>query len=702
MKKYVAMLLVLIMMVPTVPSMAAGMNIISNGKTGTYDAIKVVVNGKTVNTKGKHGFLEDGNALVPYKDIFGTACGIKTAYSSSKKTITFAHNNHKVTMTLGQLTATVDGVKKTMPVAPKVVTYKSSKLKKIVVPSRFVATSLGLGYKWTPENKTIALTVAKANNTTNKSFQIYYNGKTVTYKNAPVNIVVGKTKLKTTMPGLKIGNNILVPASATFATSGIKASYIFDSKTGDMLTMMKGKNSIELILGTKNVKVNGKATVMPYSSYIIKHVAQNKSYIMVPAQYVAESLGYDYAWNEKTSTVTITTKKAPETPTTEAPTTEEPAVDLPEDTDELKAMWISYLEFGAKAKTKAAFETKVDTMFDDSVAMGMNAVIVQVRPFADAMYPSDYFPWSAYASGTQGKSVNYDPLKYMVSAAHKRGLKFHAWVNPYRITGADGVDAITKLSTDNPARIWYESDNATDNRNVLYYDKMYYFNPASKAVRDLIINGVKEIATNYAVDGIHMDDYFYPTFTSANVSTAFDAPEYSTYKSANAAAGKKSLSIADWRRANVNTLVKDIYSGVQKVNDTCVFGISPAGNLNNLRSDLQYYVDVDTWVSNKGYVDYICPQIYWGFNDKTAFDKVLNQWTELNQKRLVDLHIGIAVYRAGSTITDEWKNGKDILKREVTYARETQKVDGFMFYRYDYFNKADTKTEVTNLISILK
>lgn len=722
MKKCLAMLLVLVMLIPAIPAKAAGISIISNGKTGTYEAVKVKVNGKLVNTKDAHGFLENGNALVPYKDIFETALKIKTAYSSKTKTISFSYNNHKVVLTMGSTTAVVDGVKKVIPSVPKIVEYKQSKAKKVVVPIKFVATSLGLGYKWSAESKTIELTKP------NKGFEINYNGKTITYEDAPVNIVVDKTKLKTAMPGLKIGNNILVPAAATFARSSIEASYNIDKKTGDKLTMKKGKNSIELTLGTKKVKVNGKSKTMPYSSYIVKHVEQNQSYIMVPAAYVSEALGYDYKWDKKTSTVTLTEKKTPEAPSTEAPekppTTEAPSSGSPSSpstnpptntTKELKAMWISFLEIKETAKTEAEFKALIDKMYDDSVDLGMNSVLVQVRPYADALYPSDYFPWSSFVSGTQGVSVDYDPLEYMVSAAHKRGLEFHAWINPYRVTKAIPADingniteeaikqAMDSLSSDNQARIWYNSADEDENRNVLFYKNMYYFNPAKQEVRDLIINGATEIAKRYDIDGLHMDDYFYPAFTTENVSTAFDGPEYAIYKDAKEAAGEEALSIADWRRDNVNKLVKDLYSAVHNEKAKCQVGISPAGVLNNLKSDLQYYVDIDTWVNNKGYVDYLCPQIYWSFTEPTApFDKMLDQWTEVNKKGIVDLYVGIAVYKAGDNALGEWNLRNDVLKRQIIYSRETKKVNGFMFFRYDFFYAPKAQEEIANLLPLLK
>ena len=261
----------------------------------------------------------------------------------------------------------------------------------------------------------------------------------------------------------------------------------------------------------------------------------------------------------------------------------------------------------------------------------MNRVIVQVRPFGDAIYKSKYFPWSKYISGKQGRSPGYDPLKIMVDVAHKNGMKIEAWVNPYRVT--IGSTNYSKLSKNNPARKWHAKKSTS--RNVLAYNGSLYYNPSKKDVRNLIINGAKEIVKNYKVDGIHMDDYFYPEFTSKNVKTAFDAKEYnkSSYK-------KNKKSIYTYRRAQVSTLVMDMKAAIKKINSKVTYGISPAGNIDNLTSKYSYYVDIYKWTNSKKYVDYICPQIYWGFKHPTAkFNKVTDRWVKACKSKKVKLYI---------------------------------------------------------------
>jgi uncharacterized lipoprotein YddW (UPF0748 family) len=369
---------------------------------------------------------------------------------------------------------------------------------------------------------------------------------------------------------------------------------------------------------------------------------------------------------------------------------------------EFRAVWISYLEYlnyGKNGFTQASFKSAIDTMFDNVVKMNMNAVVVHVRPFGDAMYDSKYFPWSKYASGTQGADPGFDPLEYMVKAAHERGLQIHAWINPYRVT--TGSTDYSKLSKDNPARVWHEDDDNSNDRNVLSYGGNLYYNPASKEVRTLIVNGIKEIVSNYDVDGIHFDDYFYPSLGS-NYAKNFDAAEYNTYASEAKAAGKTPLSIADWRRNNVNTLVKTVYSAIKKIDSSVQFGISPAGYYDSLSSNSAYYVDYKTWMSSNNYIDYICPQLYWTFSHKTyPFDKTLNKWLSFRTSSTVKVYVGIATYRAGSTLETEWKNNTDELKDQVEYARSTGKVDGFIFFRYDFFYNKTTKSAVDRLLSIL-
>lgn len=371
---------------------------------------------------------------------------------------------------------------------------------------------------------------------------------------------------------------------------------------------------------------------------------------------------------------------------------------------EFRAVWISYLEFSKDGYTEESFQAHIDEMYDNCVKNHMNAVIVQVRPMSDALYPSKYFPWSVYASGEQGKDPGYDPLEYMVEAAHERGLAFHAWINPYRIT-LTGTKT-SALSEDNPARMWREEKSTK--RNVLTHDGKLFYNPSSEQAQKLIVNGVKEIVENYDVDGIHFDDYFYPGLGSSYKSN-FDAAEYKEYKKECEEEGTTPESIVDWRRSNVNTLVKNIYAAIKEIKEDCVFGISPAGNMSNLYLPNNYYSDVKLWMSSSEYIDYICPQIYWSFKHKTAaYDKMLKEWMDAKTSDTVNLYVGLAAYRAGISKTEassigdsEWATSKTVLKRQVLEGRESGIVDGFVLFRYDFTVGKKAEKEMKNLVSIL-
>jgi len=379
-----------------------------------------------------------------------------------------------------------------------------------------------------------------------------------------------------------------------------------------------------------------------------------------------------------------------------------------ENNDELHAVWISYLEFNDRLKdpstgklgfTKERFEAVVDEMFDQAVSLNMNAVIVHVRPFGDAFYPSEYFPWSKYVSGTQGKDPGFDPLEYMVEAAHERGLEFHAWINPYRVTS--GTTDISTLSKDNKARKWMNSKSKDQQRRVLSFGGSLYYNPADQWVQFYIRKGIEEIVENYDVDGIHFDDYFYPTLGS-NYAKSFDYLEYEAYVKEAKKEGKKPLSIQDWRRENVNKLIKSVYKTIKAVNKNVVFGISPGGFLDYLLMDDRYYCDIETWLSKSGYVDYIAPQIYWSFShSKYPFDKTLDRWIKLRKNKNIKIYVGIAVYKAGSSEDNEWKNDAKILKKQVEYGRKTGQVDGYLYFRHDFFYKKATRKGVENLLKII-
>lgn len=365
---------------------------------------------------------------------------------------------------------------------------------------------------------------------------------------------------------------------------------------------------------------------------------------------------------------------------------------------EVRAVWFSYLEFKELLtnKSEAEFKANIETAFKNVRDSGFNTVFVQVRPFSDALYQSAYFPWSYLITGEEGVNPGFDPLQIMVDIAKLQGLRIEAWINPYRVRIDPQKDPV---SDENPAMQMMDAGT----NDVISYQGGIYYNPASEAARSLIVNGVKEIIENYEVDGIHFDDYFYPTD-----SPDFDKSSYDAYKQQGG-----DLSLGNWRRENVNLLVREVYSTIKSVNPNLVFGISPQGNNENNYN--KQFIDVATWVSQPGYVDYICPQIYFGFLNETApFDRTVKEWSRMIKNDDVSLYVGLSPYKLGNVDQwagsgeNEWLDTQDLLKQMVLTAREQPHYGGFAMYRYASLfmppesTKDQIQLELKNLEEILK
>lgn len=356
------------------------------------------------------------------------------------------------------------------------------------------------------------------------------------------------------------------------------------------------------------------------------------------------------------------------------------------DSQEMRAVWISYLDYYDLLKGHGYDDAKknISVAFKNVKDMNLNTVIVQVRPFADAFYISSYFPWSHVLKGEQSLAPGYDPLQLMIDVAKENNLEIHAWINPYRIQIKGEKNTPEVLSDNNQAKKWLDAGND----NVIEIKSGIYFNPSSDEVIDFVTCGVKEIVENYDVDGIHFDDYFYPT-TDEN----FDIKYFNEYEKNGG-----TLSHEDWRLENVNKLVKNVYSEIKAIDPDVVFGISPQGNIKMNYSS--QYADVKTWVKNDGYVDYIMPQLYYGFNNSTApYESTIKEWHQLINNTNTDLYIGLAAYKVGVEDTwagdgvDEWTKNKDMLKRQIDIIHNLQEVKGFAFYRYDSLFKPSNTTK---------
>lgn len=351
------------------------------------------------------------------------------------------------------------------------------------------------------------------------------------------------------------------------------------------------------------------------------------------------------------------------------------ALHVSADEQEMRAVWFSYEDYAAQlgALPQDEFEAKADEICKNIKSDGLNTIIFHVRAFSDAFYNSSYFYYSKYVCGEPGKAPGYDPLMVMCDTAHRNGLDIHAWINPYRIGSPTNV---TESSVAYAWRTQYGDER------VCEVDGLWYYNPASEQVREYITEGVREIAMGYSVDGIHFDDYFYPT-----ADASFDKASYEE--------SGTSLSLNEWRIENVNLLIKKTYDSIKEINPDIQFGISPNADIEKNYS--QYFADIRRWAGESGYVDYMTPQIYFGYENSTMpFSKVLEQWRSVCT--VPDLYIGLAAYKAGKEDKwagdgkQEWLENSDICARQISDIRKTENCKGFMLFCYSPIY-SDTATE---------
>jgi len=332
-------------------------------------------------------------------------------------------------------------------------------------------------------------------------------------------------------------------------------------------------------------------------------------------------------------------------------------------------IWISYSEINSMFSSPYGFENEILTAVENCKDLGIENVYIHVRAFCDSIFKSEYFPLSKSAESYSG-----DALEFIINSFHSKDIKVHAWLNPYRVlTSSSDVNV---LDTKSPAYKWLKDENKENDKNVCIWEGIY-LNPAEPQVQRLIIDGVKEILNRYSVDGIHFDDYFYPTTDSQ-----FDIASYESYKSSV----EKPLGLADWRRANVNSLLSGCYSAIKYINQDIVFSISPAASIEKNLNEL--YADVEGWI-NGGYIDCIIPQLYFGFNysqREFRFENILESWKRLigyNQK--IKLQIGLASYKIGSENEfdgDEWITDTDIIARQAEICRKDGIVSGYVLFSY--------------------
>lgn len=324
-----------------------------------------------------------------------------------------------------------------------------------------------------------------------------------------------------------------------------------------------------------------------------------------------------------------------------------------------------------KGISEGGFRGKAENMFRDIAEKGFKHVFVQVRPSGDALYKSEFFPWSKYISWEQGVSPGYDPLEIFLSVAHSHGLKLHAWINPYRISGTSSD--MENLSQDNPARKMYERKRS----DIYFSTNGIYYNPASLNVQKLILDGVRELVTNYDLDGIHIDDFFYPT-----TDEEIDKNEFAEYKK-----NKGTSSLSEWRREQVNAFVSGMYSAVKNKDKNIIVSISPCADVEENQNI--HFADVEKWCKDEGFCDWIIPQIYYGFrNEYMPFEKTLDRWCDIVTNENVKLIIGLASYKCGEEDLyagkgkDEWLTKDNILSEQLKSLRKKE-CDGFSLFSYN-------------------
>jgi uncharacterized lipoprotein YddW (UPF0748 family) len=347
---------------------------------------------------------------------------------------------------------------------------------------------------------------------------------------------------------------------------------------------------------------------------------------------------------------------------------------------EFRAVWIATVDNidwpSKKGLPVDSQKAEFIRLLDLHKSNGMNAVIMQIRPATDAFYPSPYEPWSEWLSGIQGKppSPYYDPLEFMITETHKRGMEFHAWCNPYRADFSIGKASIAPSHITRIHPGWF-----------LDYGGKKYFDPGNKGAQAFVVEVIRDITERYAVDAIHFDDYFYP-YRVANA----EFPDSISYQQHS-----NGLPKDDWRRSNVDSVIVALSRMIKQTKPWVKFGISPFGVWRNSSKDPlgsatnagqtnydDLYADILLWLRN-GWIDYVAPQLYWEFGHKAAPYEVLIDWWS---KHTYGKHcyIGLGIYRAGSN--DAWKDST-LIPRQIELLRNTPNMQGMIFFSSKTFNK---------------
>ena len=365
-------------------------------------------------------------------------------------------------------------------------------------------------------------------------------------------------------------------------------------------------------------------------------------------------------------------------------------------THEFRAAWVATVD-NIDWPTKGNYNSdsqKVEyiNLLDMHQRNGINAVVVQVRPATDAFYPSQYEPWSEWLTGKQGRPPQpyYDPLEFMIEEAHKRGMEFHAWCNPYRAVFDISRSSIAPTHITRIHPEWF----------LTYGDKRY-FDPGNKEAQNFVVKVIRDIVSRYNVDAVHFDDYFYPYRIAGK-----EFPDDRSFEKYN-----NGMNRDDWRRSNVDSIIVKLYRAIRDENKYCRFGISPFGIWRNKDKDPEgsetqagqtnyddLYADILLWL-RKGWIDYVAPQIYFEFeHPRAAYQPLLDWWSTHSYGK--HCYVGLGIYKAGTNAA--WKD-KTQLPRQIEALRKSPTVQGAIYFstksfiknpngwsdslRYNYYNK---------------
>ncbi|WP_274653144.1 family 10 glycosylhydrolase [Paenibacillus humicola] len=542
----------------------------------------------------------------------------------------------------------------------------------------------------------------------------------------PIGIYLDNRKLASDVDPFIIPKVNLTMVPLRVISEGIGAS-VFWSQQTKTVTTENADTTISLTAGASAGTVGGVSIPLAAS------VQNVRGRIMVPLRFVGEQLGLQVDWNGTARTIALTSNGGGIPPASGAGTGSaggasgspgsgdgsggslpgagdgsgslpgsagggaSPGSDLPDGTSvppgagdnggtlpgsgtvpaaggSLRGAWVSTV-FNLDWPSAPSYgnpqrqEQEFDSLLDDLQGMGLNAVFVQVRSVGDALYPSSLVPWSKFLTGTQGKDPGYDPLAFMIAETHKRGMQFHAWFNPFRANTDTSTD---KLAPNQVAKLhpdWIVASGGA-----------LYINPGIPAARQQIIDAIMEVVARYDIDGVHLDDYFYPTN-----GTFGDDAAYQTYN-----AGRFSNK-GDWRRDNINQFVQKLGESIHSLKPAVKFGISPFGVWRNKSADPtgsdtkagvtsydDMYADVRTWIRS-GWIDYVMPQIYWSLSFGAArYDTLVDWWANEVKGTGVSLYIGHSPYKLG-TAEAGWQDAHEIIN-QLAYNKLHPEVAGDVFY----------------------